>query len=146
MIASPAMGVFMSNAHGAVIFIYDGLNGIGFRIPEVQVGAPRDQIAKRAAILEGLGGGEVAQFQRRGTPAEPSSYLTTENPAVIAYVRGLKKEHPIREDLSLIPIRCPYCEFALPSNTQEDREALSIHLSNDCQGMTDADVDDGDAK
>ncbi len=135
----------MVNAHGAVIFIYDGLNGIGFRIPDVPEEAPRDVFAKRAALVEAFGG-EVAQFQRRGTPAEPSSYLTTEDPLAIAYVRGLKKEHPIREDLSLIPIRCPYCEFALPSNTQEDRESLSIHLSNDCQGMTDADVDDGDAQ
>ncbi len=136
----------MSNAHGAVIFIYDGLNGIGFRVPETQIGEPHTQVAKRAAVIEGIGGGEVVQFHRRGTPAEPSCYLTTENPAVIAYVRGLKKDHPIREDLSLIPIRCPYCEFALPSNTQEDREKLSIHLSNDCQGMPDANDDDGDAQ
>lgn len=78
--------------------------------------------------------GDTIRFRRIGSPAKPASRFTTDDPDMIAYIRANKAGRPITEDLSLIPIGCPYCTWKADGNSQAHQEELALHLA-ECEGM-----------
>lgn len=94
-----------------------------------------DAKAKKArAHLMGKADGTGFHF-RLSTPdntAEPTCAYATDDAQVIAYIRKTAKANPrlrIKEDLSMMPIRCPMCDFTTEANTAADQEALAEHMA-----------------
>lgn len=65
--------------------------------------------------------------------ANPECSFTTDDPQVQAYIRKIAKANPqlqIKEDLTLMPVRCPYCEYVTEDNSAASQQALAEHIAD----------------
>jgi hypothetical protein len=63
-----------------------------------------------------------------GPGAEEVVYIT-DNPTIAAYLRSEIRSGRLkaREDVTVAPLQCPWCDFSLPSSTPADQQAMYLH-------------------
>lgn len=117
-----------------VIFVWDGFNRAALKISKPKVEDPKNPNAKEKALLArykrlcAAANGDTIVFQARGIASKPWSTFATSDAELIGYIRANKRKG-MREDLSLMPVRCPYCEFLTEGNSQAHQEQLALHIS-----------------
>lgn len=129
---------------GLVTFVWHGVNGGMFKLKP-----PTDnkQMATYKRALDANGGSPTIKFRRVGTPVAPKSQFSTSDPDLVKMIRAQKTGRPIAEDLSALPVKCPFpgCEFTIKANTQENQLKLALHFA-ETHGDVYADDANGDAE
>jgi hypothetical protein len=128
---------------GLVTFVWHGVNGGLFQLREPE-GKAATSFRRAVAANKGS---KTIRFRRAGTPVDPKSTFSTRDQDLIQAIRAQKGGRKIVEDLSALPVKCPYpgCEFTVKSNTQKDQLDLAIHFST-AHGENDANDAAGDAE
>jgi hypothetical protein len=126
-------------ASPTVIFNWKGQNRVWLHVSK---GETKEDQTLSARIRKNYG--PSIEFRRTGTESKPESQFRTDDPDLIKYIRLNKKAKGIIEDLSLIPIGCPYCDWRADGNSQEHQEELAIHLT-ECKGLPGAINASGDS-
>lgn len=121
-------------ADSVTVFIVEGVASMRLVIPRKGRTAEETRVfqAARKAL-----GDKVVEFRPQTNQVRRGSAVVAD-PVVAKAVRLMAKrpkEHwRIHEDLQLLKIRCPYCEFTLESNTQADQQKLADHIAFECEG------------
>jgi hypothetical protein len=129
---------------GRVTFVWHGVNAGIFKLKEPQ--EPKQKTLYDKALAANKGNPSI-KFRKAGTPTTPKSTFSTDDLSLVQVLRSQKGSRRIVEDLSALPVKCPYkgCEFTAKGNTQEDQLLLATHFI-EVHGGNDADNADGDAK
>lgn len=117
-------------ATAPVIFTRKGTQSFVLSIPSGRTKKEQDEA--NYLRRQARGSGFLFQHDSGSGLSDPVCYFTTDDDKVIAFIRKKAKENPrlrIKQDLSLMPLGCPYCDFKTGGNTAEDHEALSEHVA-----------------
>jgi hypothetical protein len=113
-------------SQGIVTFVWHGVNTAALWL------APPADAKNRAqwerAVKANKGTRRIA-FRKIGTPTTPKSSFSTNNPDIIAVLRSQKGHRKIFEDLSALPVKCPFkgCEYTVKLNDQQGQMELALH-------------------
>lgn len=113
-----------------VIFTRRGVQSFVLAIPRGKTKKEEEERQYLRRIARGPG--FLFQHDTSSGMSDPKCYFTTDDDRAIAFIRKMAKENPklgIKQDLSLMPLGCPYCDFKTQGNTAEDHEALATHVA-----------------
>ncbi len=64
--------------------------------------------------------------------AEPECTFVTDNPVVMKFINAWINKNPgkVSVDISMQPLKCPYCDFSTEDGTEESVQKFHLHLAN----------------
>ena len=117
-------------ADQAIVFISEGQASLRLVIPRKGKTAAETKTfnAARKAL-----GDKVVQFRPVPGGYRRGQALVTDKDvaAAVRLLAGKSREHyKIHQDLKLLKIRCPYCDYTRDTNLESDQQALAAHIAD----------------